>query len=367
MALSLEGYQGVYITLNPLCSALLTCSEGYSAKDSDVLRRKWLLVDVDCKGKGKQSATDAEKQVCHRLILQIRADLRGRGWPAPILIDSGNGYHLLYRIDLPAADGGLVQGVLWGLKGIYDSPEVQVDETVYNPSRISKLPYTLTCKGQNTPDRPHRLSQVLEMPPELQIVPKELLEGIAGPINGSRPASSRVSRKKQVSSKQEPPDLGDYVPWYVPDDLLPKVLPKARWYMRECRSPAIDGKGGNGHTFNTVLILERGFALPWMVALPLLLEWNQTCKPPWYEPEAAFAQKWQSSLKKAREFSHRRGDRLDPGVRAEIMRRVQVEGVIPMVDLTAPPASPPANLFLGSYSTYSYWSNGTLAGAIAVV
>ena len=25
-------------------------------------------------------------------------------WPAPVMIDSGNGYHLLYRIDLPADD-----------------------------------------------------------------------------------------------------------------------------------------------------------------------------------------------------------------------------------------------------------------------
>ena len=34
----------------------------------------------------------------------IAAHLAGLGWPAPVVIDSGNGAYLLYRIDLPNDD-----------------------------------------------------------------------------------------------------------------------------------------------------------------------------------------------------------------------------------------------------------------------
>src|SRR5262249_39827200 len=130
-------------------------------------------------------ASDAEKALARRTLEQVRAFLRERGWPEPVVCDSGNGYHLLYRIDLPADDGGLVERVLRALAARFDSDQVKIDQAVCNPARLCKLPGTLARKGDSTPLRPHRRPQLLGMPrtptdqPALELVPRELLEQLA--------------------------------------------------------------------------------------------------------------------------------------------------------------------------------------------
>jgi hypothetical protein len=104
--------KGVYLVLNPLTPDLLArcknrveeAETGVLAADKDVLCRRWLYIDVDPKRLSGISATDAEKAAAHEVVTAIRCYLESRGWPAPFESDSGNGYHLLYRIDLPADD-----------------------------------------------------------------------------------------------------------------------------------------------------------------------------------------------------------------------------------------------------------------------
>lgn len=164
--------KGVYLTLNPLdadllsrrCNRLDRAAEDELAKDRNVRRRRWLLVDADPRRMAGISATDAEKALAHETILSVREFLRSRAWPEPILSDSGNGYHLLYRVDLPTDDGGMVQRCLHALAKDWDSEAVEIDTSVYNPARICKLPGTLSRKGDHTPTRPHRWSRVLEVP-----------------------------------------------------------------------------------------------------------------------------------------------------------------------------------------------------------
>lgn len=77
----------------------------------------------------------------------MREHLRGREWPEPILTDSGNGFHLLYRIELPADDGSMVQQMLRALAARFDSDHVSIDQTVFNPSRICKCLAHGVAKG----------------------------------------------------------------------------------------------------------------------------------------------------------------------------------------------------------------------------
>jgi hypothetical protein len=107
-------------------------------------------------------STDAEKVDAWETIRAVRSYLDTEGWPAPVLADSGNGYHLLYRIDLPTDDCGLVQRVLQKLACRFDSDAVKIDQKVFNPSRICKLYGTLARKGDHTPERPHRRSGIPE-------------------------------------------------------------------------------------------------------------------------------------------------------------------------------------------------------------
>src|SRR5262245_4611185 len=201
-----EKAHGVYATLNPIDTALLArrcnrvakAESGDLTKDKDVLRRRWLLIDADPVRVAGVAATDGEKAEARALAETVREFLRDRGWPDPILADSGNGFHLLYRIDLPADDGGRVRRVLRASAPRVDTGRVAIDRSVHNPSRICKLPYTWARKGDGTPDRPHRRSRLLAVPPtgpvndaqveaaawRVDIVPVELLDVL--PSEGAR-------------------------------------------------------------------------------------------------------------------------------------------------------------------------------------
>jgi hypothetical protein len=164
--------KGVYFTLNPLNPDLLArrtnricyAGDGELAKDKDVLRRQWMLVDADPIRDPLISATDGEKIEAYQVIQDVRAFLRSRSWPDPILADSGNGYHLLYHIDMPSNDGGQVKRILEALASRFDTDRVKIDRSVFNASRICKLPGTLARKGDSTPTRPHRRAAIMEVP-----------------------------------------------------------------------------------------------------------------------------------------------------------------------------------------------------------
>jgi hypothetical protein len=174
-ALELErDAKGVYFAANPLHRDTLAMRANHCGKlkggegsaDGHVLRRRWLLIDADPKRNLglKVSSTDAEKLKAHEVVLRIRDHLTSQGWPAPILADSGNGYHLLYRIDLPADDGGQVRRVLEALDSRFSTNEVTVDRAVHNAARHCKFYGTFARKGDSVSERPHRLAQILEVP-----------------------------------------------------------------------------------------------------------------------------------------------------------------------------------------------------------
>jgi hypothetical protein len=164
---------GAYITLNPINPALLARAVNHLrvvgkdsplTSDSDVKRRRWLPIDLDPLRPAGISSTDEEHAVSIERAFEVRDYLREENWPDPIVADSGNGAHLLYRIDLAANDDGLVKRCLQALASRFDDDRVRIDQSVFNPSRIWKLYGTLSRKGENIPDRPHRLARILETP-----------------------------------------------------------------------------------------------------------------------------------------------------------------------------------------------------------
>jgi hypothetical protein len=171
--------KGTYVTLNPLDPELPASRR--AAGDADVLRRLWLLVDCDPVRAAGTSATEEEKALAMELAAAVRGWLRTLGWPSPVLADSANGAHLDYAIELPsdAAARDLVQAVLEALARRFDTPRVKIDTSVFNASRICKLYGTLTCKGEDAPERPHRRSRVLEVPRPVEVVSRDLLEALA--------------------------------------------------------------------------------------------------------------------------------------------------------------------------------------------
>ena len=198
-------YPGVYWTLNPVNRALLSRSENRAKPfadattgDSDILLRRWLPVDLDPKRPTGISSTDAEHTAALELAARIESELQAEGWPAPIAADSGNGAHLLYPVQLlgDADDTELLKRVLQALAARFDTPTVEVDRTTFNASRIFKTYGTVARKGDNTAERPHRLSRILKTPEALAIVPPELLRAMAAtaPVEARRPSPGAHQR-----------------------------------------------------------------------------------------------------------------------------------------------------------------------------
>lgn len=176
-------YAGVYITLNPCKPALLArcCNRvrpyaEVTTSDHDILRRTWLLIDCDPKRPAGISSTENERGRAITTACGVWDDLRGAGFGDPVVSDSGNGAHLLYRVDLgnDQRSTNLVQRILRGIAARCAPDDVDVDLTVYNPARICKLYGTLARKGDSTIDRPHRRSSILEIPAHLEVLRVEI-------------------------------------------------------------------------------------------------------------------------------------------------------------------------------------------------
>jgi CRISPR/Cas system endoribonuclease Cas6 (RAMP superfamily) len=178
---------GIYVTLNEVNPALLSRrsnrikirlgKKDSTTSDADILRRRWLPIDIDPLRPSGVSSTDEEHTLALTKAEEIACWISGLGFPEPIRADSGNGAHLLFRIELPNDDAAtaLVKGCLATLDALFSDERVSVDTANYNAARIWKLYGTVSRKGDNTPERPHRRSRIISAPDLLQIVKVEQL------------------------------------------------------------------------------------------------------------------------------------------------------------------------------------------------
>jgi len=175
----------VYVTMNPCKPELLARAENKTVNwaknttsDADILHRKWLLIDLDPVRPSGISSTDTEHEAAMARAEEVKAFLTDHTFPEPIIADSGNGAHLMYRIDLENNDENrnLIRKVLAVLDVFFTDENTEIDKTVYNAARIVKLYGTMACKGDNTETRPHRISSIISVPEEIQVVSEEVLQ-----------------------------------------------------------------------------------------------------------------------------------------------------------------------------------------------
>lgn len=153
-----------------------------TTSDGDISLREWLLIDVDPKRPSGVSSTNEEKNNAKLVINNVFSFLRDIGFAEPIVCDSGNGFHLLYKISLENTEANklLMQTVLQVLDLYFSNGKCDIDKTVFNASRITKLYGTDSKKGNNTDDRPHRQSSILKVPKIIKETPYQLLLKVAG-------------------------------------------------------------------------------------------------------------------------------------------------------------------------------------------
>lgn len=175
-ALDMErrGAPGIYVTLNPCNPALLGRANNRlieyiesTTADKDIIRRAWLPIDCDPVRLAGISSDNAELEAARLRIIEVERWLSQElGTEPGIRAFSGNGWHMLYRVDLPNDDQStaFIKRVIDAAAQKFNSGTVHIDETVFNAGRIWKLYGTLARKGDQVQrlGRVHRRARILQ-------------------------------------------------------------------------------------------------------------------------------------------------------------------------------------------------------------
>jgi hypothetical protein len=292
--------EGCYFTLNPVLPDLLARAANrvvkrpkHTTTDAEILHRRHLVFDADPVRPAGVSATKEEKDLARSRIQNLVGHLTELGWPQPIPADSGNGFHALYAIDLPRDDGGLVERVLKSADHGFSDGHVHIDPKLFNPARIIKLYGSIARKGDHTPTRPHRYSQVLKVPQDLLVVPVDLLEAFAEEPARKNATVIQVPKGEPIAESAE-------ISGAPHRSALPggtEAEKRARAYVFAPEFPeSIEGQDGHGRLYHVACILVDGFGLGREQARPIFEEWNRLkARPP--ETDKQVAHKLDDAMK----------------------------------------------------------------------
>lgn len=146
------------------------------------------------------------------------------------------------------------------------------------PTKGSITPWhpKLELRGTNVlvvlPPSIHKSGKPYVWAPDRSLDDVPLMELPPAVLEALKEHNQRVAEAKQQA-----------VPELRAED-LPEIERRARAYLNKL-PPAIEGRGGDKQTFAAACCLVQGFALSVEQALPLLLEYNQRCAPPWAETD----------------------------------------------------------------------------------
>ena len=108
----------IYNSVNPDLQARVSnrlkkrCKSGELATDKDILQWNILFFDIDAIRLAGISATAEEKKQAEIVAQALEQELTSRGWPPPAIVDSGNGYYLIYRVELSRDDDDLIANAI---------------------------------------------------------------------------------------------------------------------------------------------------------------------------------------------------------------------------------------------------------------
>ncbi|OFV66810.1 MAG: hypothetical protein SBU_000103 [Candidatus Syntrophoarchaeum butanivorans] len=221
----LNGDYNVYVGINP--------RKQRRGRAEDIAAVNASIIDVDARRPdSKQPATDEELEKAEEVADQIIEWFESQGFHRPIKCMSGNGFQLwsgIPPIELDDENREAVQAKLQAfqklIKEKFENDRAEIDNIGDLP-RIIKVIGTRSIKGEDTPERPHRLSYAVD------------------PL---------------VRSEDE--RLRDYIlNLEVERDVQPANPPEVKGELRPCFKQAIEQRwqltGGDGHHFRLALVAE---------------------------------------------------------------------------------------------------------------
>ena len=192
----------VYITLNTIdfaCYSRLQHDHfeitNVTTDDKNITDYAWLFIDMDPERAKEVSSTDEELKEAIAMAGRVKKYLEGLGFERPVEALSGNGAHLLYYIGLAKTEENtnLIQRCLMALDMMFSTDKVKIDTVNFNPSRICKLYGTAAQKGANTPERPHRISEIISEDFEPKQTMRMYLEKLAGDVEEVKPVAAKYN------------------------------------------------------------------------------------------------------------------------------------------------------------------------------
>lgn len=182
--------KNVFITLNKVNDACYSRAQHDcfikiyrepTTGDKEIDRYEWLLIDLDPERPAGISSTATELDAAKEKAAHVFRWLNEKGFKRPLAGMSGNGCHLLYKIDIENTDENksIIENVLKALDVIFSDEVIKIDTSVFNPARISKLYGTMAQKGASTDERPHRMSVLTSVPENIEITAIDKLKEVA--------------------------------------------------------------------------------------------------------------------------------------------------------------------------------------------
>lgn len=198
----------IYFTLNAIKPACydreqhdrIVTKPKSTTSDNDIVGRDWILIDIDTKKPSDTNSTDEEKEMAKEVVNNVFKFLRDEGFEKPVVCDSGNGFHLLYKIAMKNSNENttICKEFLQVLDMLFSNPNVEIDCTTHNASRVCKLYGTFSRKGSNTKKRPQRESKILRIPDEIKITPNEYFAKVAAML----PKPEQPSKSNYYSNEK---------------------------------------------------------------------------------------------------------------------------------------------------------------------
>lgn len=267
-----KGASGCYVTINPCRQELIARTDNQiverireTTADRDIIRRHWIPFDFDPVRPSGISSTNEEIVAARDLAVSVSKWLEAEmGFGSHLVAHSGNGVHLLYRIDTPCTPEWkeTIRLCLKAVSEKFSTPDVKVDTSLFNESRILKLWGTPTRKGANAADRPHRMSRLWTSTlfANYEVTDHDPLKAVAALAS----KESAVTRKKKAASEATggaKEFLFDLDAWIQRNNIVVKRTEpfdgEGKRYILECcvfnpehtRTSAAFGRSPVGHIF----------------------------------------------------------------------------------------------------------------------
>jgi len=303
--------KGIYIAPNP---STLKKGKGIHkrdlTKDTDVAQSYHLLVDVDPTRRtadgtkfpgSKANATAQEKKHAVNKAAEVKEWINKTVGTEllPVEIDSGNGCYLHYNF-LPPADVSketvvlTIQEILQILKKRFSDENADIDTSVFNPSRIQRVPGTFNRKGTaGCEDRPTEaptrlLAKQATREEEMWTHLLKIVEANKATIG----YSTELDNTTAPGRTAPPTPSGKKVAKPTSSKRLALAMSKA-----SLLAASISGEHGHDKAILACCWIMQKFPdLTDTEIVTVLFDWNNRCSPPWTQEE--LARKIQEARKK---------------------------------------------------------------------